>query len=287
MSVEINYWSSAADEMFPLSLRVAADGAATLTVQSNRDNPGVNHAGVYRATLRPQAVEPLVAALRGSDFAALPAPAQIYPGEVVRRLSFKEPGRVEVVKYVHEGAPAPAAFLNAERFALDLIKEVRRQPVYALEIGAGGWPARLARGEQLQGEVTLANFGAQPIQIHHADAWGEGAVEFELTGLRSDVPLADLRSHHQRFERVTKGNLKAYQAANAQAPWVKLAPTERVRLGLAVALDWPPGRYDVRLTYQCSIFSQDGREQARVELNLPPFSLTVAGEARPEDNKGL
>ena len=284
MNPEISYWSNAADETMATELVVAPNGDATLTITSNRDRPEAANAGVFRMRLKGSDLAAFVDAVRSNSFTALQNPSSALSGSVVRKITLKEDAKPEIMKFVGEDAPAPPAFVAAETRALEIAKVVRQHPVFALGIKLAGMPARFDRGQSVRFKVDLENIGSETVRIVPPPQWTPESVRFEIVGLRADVALADLRSHHQRFEQVSSADVRSFQPSAAAGAMLELARGQRLTLDVERKLDWPPGEYEVRVFYLTSIFNSDGGAVARCELTLKAVRIRVSGESRPDDN---
>jgi len=276
MNPEIRYESCAADAFFPLELTISSQGLATLRVGSNRDKPQVSNAGVFEARLVPPQYAKLVAALRAPAFSAIENPGPLYPGAVVRTLKIQEQGREEVMRYVGESGPTPPAFASAEAEALEVAAIVRQHPVQAVAMRVGALPTECRRGQAIELSVTFANPGAQPIQLHHPSAWSEQTATLDMVGLRSDIPLAELRDHHRKVQPLEQKTLERMEPTQEDGPRIPLAPGKHVTLTFRVTPDWPQGRYAVQLCFASAILDERGEEVMRFEVLSAKFPFTAS-----------
>jgi hypothetical protein len=283
MNPEISYWSNAADEALPAKLEVSSRGEAVLTIESNRGNPAVANVGIYQTALNAGLLTPLVAGLRTPEFATIETPLSVLSGEVVRELRIKEENGQEIMKFVSESGAPPKAFLGAEALALNLINIVRQHPVHAIAMKVDQVPGQFNRGEAVRLALAVYNPGSETIQIPHPSGWEDQLVQLELTGLRTDVPLEHLRSHHQRFETMSKDQVKDLQAKDVVAALITLAPGEQVSLTLETELDWPPGQYETQIFLNLPISNWKGEEMIRCEIASKKYETKCTGESKPED----
>src|SRR5438093_13184213 len=87
VAMEIGYLRDLREEGRRLRLRIASDGAASLTFDSNDGLPGIPGIGLFRARPAPERVARLREALQAPAFAGLPALVHLDPGEPIRVLS--------------------------------------------------------------------------------------------------------------------------------------------------------------------------------------------------------
>jgi hypothetical protein len=113
--------------------------------------------------------------------------------------------------------------------------------------------------------LKLTNAGSEPVAIPHPDYW-ESAVSIQITALRNDVALADLRDKHQRFIQLSRRQLVATIPLPKPGPTIPIAPHRDVTFQFVADVILPPGRYDSWLSIDTPLLDARGAESMQVEL---------------------
>jgi hypothetical protein len=283
MNPEIQYWTSEASQAFPLSLFISSDGLATLEVGSNRDDPSQQTVGMFRTRLDRSITDDLILGLQSQAFADMENPASIQPGEPVRKLAIKEENRKEIVKWAAIRTPTPEAFLSAEKKAEFLVMLVRQYPILAVSVAVANLPPEIHRDKPVAFKMIIHNPGFEAVQIGYpARPFGDHTL-VQLVGLRSDVPLEELADYHQKFQELTTTHILNVEAGRMANRLIAIAPKENATIAYSIALDWPPGQYEMNLVFITPLFNRDGARQMDVEILSSPRFIRVLGEPKPDD----
>jgi len=283
MDAEIVYQSHAVDQFFPLNFSITANRLATLKVGTNRDNPALNAVGVFSRKLEEVKVSDLTKALRSPLFTGIANPHFFPEGGPVRLLSIREKGANEISKWVTDDAPNPPAFLKVEAEALALVNLLRQYPIYAISMKLSPMPDQIERGKPLEFSMTIIGSGSEMVQLPHPDNWLRQAVQLQLIGFRSDMPLEKLEEYHQKFEDLSEKKPLKIQGMNVTKPLIALSTNSQVVFTFRSNLDWPPGQYDSQLSLITPLFDKQGLEQITCELMSKPFPIKVFGKSKPGD----
>jgi len=281
MNPKMSYFSNNGDEALPTELKIDAEGQCTLLVRTNRANPQYANAGVFSMKMRERRLRPLAQAMSTPDFEAIAKPEGVQSGDVVRKLSITPDGGQEMTRYAVEGKKTPPAFVDGEQEALKIAAEVRKKPEYAIALDEVKIPERINRGEKTRMSFVLRNPGPNPVQIPHPKLWAEKATQVQLVALRSDVPIADLRSHHQVFETLGAADMKATDGAGSSEEVITIAAGKSVTIAVEKLVEWTVGRYDVRLTFETALADEKGEEVIRCEIVSKPYPAACLGAAQP------
>ena len=283
MNPEIYYWTNSPDPAFPLALSIANNGMATLTVGTNWDNPEFGSVGVFFRKLENHKMVDLITFFRSREFISLQNPKSTLPGTPVHRLSIKEEGRDEVMRWVSVDSPNYPTFISAETKALTLVDLVRQRPFHAMMMKMSPILDQIERSKPLDLSMTLINHGSETIQFPHPENWSKNIVRLQLTGLRSDVPLEQLEEYHQRVEELSKKHIISIKGTKVTKPIITLPPANHLVLTCRVKLDWPPGQYDFQLSLITPLLDQKGKKLMDCKLLSKSFPLKVSGKSKPED----
>jgi len=276
MQQEIQYWSNAADEMLPTELSISNQGMATLKLRTMRNTTNATNAsvvGLFQMQLDELRLQSLNQALNTKEFVALSNPTTFIEGEVLRKLTCKKLGQPEMVKIASGSAARAPAFLQAENAAKALLSDVQKHPLYALSIEVPGPSPQLHKGEPLDITVVIANRGYKSVRIPSPDAWHEKMVSMTLEALRSDVPANDLKPFHQKFEMITKADLKQANHTDIADKFITLPPGGKSEFILSKRLTWEAGSYNLRISVQLPLENMEGQEVLRCELLSDIFNL--------------
>jgi hypothetical protein len=283
MDAEITYQSQVTDQFFPVIFSIGLDGVAILKVGTNRDNP-LSSVGIFSVKLEERKVSDLVKALRSLDFRSIQNPPVFPEGGSVRLLRFREKGVGEIRKWVSddEGPPSPV-FLKVEKEVLTLIDLVRQHPLQTISMKLTLLPNQIERGKSIEVSISLINPGSEIIQFPHPENWSKDAVQLQLIGLRSDIPLEKLQEYHQKFEDLSKKHIVDIQPIKVKKPLINLSPTNQVIFKCRTSLDWPPGQYDLQVSLITPLLDQKGKQQIRCELISKTIPLKIVGKSKPGD----
>jgi hypothetical protein len=259
---KIEYWSNRASDGYATKLRLSQGGPAILQIGSNANEPGPNPVGIFRAVSPREEEEALVQSVRRLLFAPKGPVVPCVPDAVLRRLTIALDTGSEEVRSASESSPATAPFLAAESTAIALAKVIHKFPQTALAAqtffhldGTKHWDVTL----------KLTNAGSEPVAIPHPNYW-ENAVSIQITALRNDVALADLRDKHQRFIQLSRRQLVATIPLPKPGPTIPIAPHRDVTFQFVADVILPPGRYDSWLSIDTPLLDARGAEIMQVEL---------------------
>jgi len=279
MNAVISYMNSE----IGLDLSIAPGGMTTLSMASNRNDPNLDVLGLFRRKLEAHEISDIVASLSSSDFLNIQNPTSALPGEPVYRLSIKEQGSIEVMRWAAFRTPAPPAFLAVEEKAMSLVKLLKQHPFQAIAMKMGALPDQLEREKPMEFSLNILNPGSEIIQLLHPESWSEETVQLRLVGLRSDIPLEELQDFHQKFEELSSNQILNMQAAKPTRPLITVARGDRLVFTFGLSLDWPPGQYDVNLSLTWPLFNQEGAEQMACELVSKTSAVKIFGPSKPGD----
>ncbi len=277
----ILYQRDLEEEAQKMRLEIAPDGAATLTVGSNRGASGIAGIGTFRSRPAPARIADLRAALAEPGFQGLP-PLAVPPGEALRTFVVTPQKGEPLSRSVQFGVD-PAPFVAAERIALEIVADVARHPVRAVTASVAALPAQVRRGDKIAAGLVLTNIGAEEWRVPHPSRWKRAVVGVCIRGLRSDVALADLRDHH-RFElwptgadvRLTPAPTPVQTATGAATPATVLVPPGgRLAVDVDTTLDVAPGRYTVEVTFESGLASVDGQPVLTFQYTSDGSSVDV------------
>ncbi len=277
MNPEMSYFSNAGDEALPTELNVSTEGQCKLLVRTNRAAGEFPSAGVFSMKMRERKLRPLAQALSTPEFEAIAKPEGVQSGDVVRKLSITPDGGQEITRYAVEGKRPDPAFVSAEQEAIKIAAEVRKKPEHAISLDQVKVPERLDRGEKALMSFVLRNPGPNPVRIPHPKLWADKATQAQLVALRSDVPVADLRSHHQVFDTLGAAQVKATEGAGSSEEVITIAPGKSVTIAVEKVINWTVGRYDVRLTFETALADDKGTEIIRCEIVSKPQPTACLG----------
>lgn len=266
MKSEITYWSNEGETTLPNELLIANDGETVLKIRSNRTNTEYSNAGIYRAHFEEARFLSLANALRNEEFVRLQDPQNLPPGIALRKLSIKEHDKTMIEKFTTGAIKTPPVFQAAEKLALDLVATTRKTPYQAISIQVDQLPAQFNSGDTVNFSVTLTNVGSQSIQIPHPANWDDYSAQMILKALRSDIPLAELRARHQKFETLSKDTMSEIKARKVQGPMITLVPSDKITMLLQKKFDWDNGNYDADISCLLPLFDTDGKEVIRCEI---------------------
>jgi hypothetical protein len=129
--------------------------------------------------------------------------------------------------------------------------------------------------------MTLVNPGSETIRIPHPETWPQEGAQFELVGIRSDLPAEQLRNHHQRFQPLTQQNIQDLQPSDVTPPRITLSLRARLAMTLGVVLDWPPGQYETKYSFLCATYDREDKQVCRGEIVSTRFNVKVTGSTKP------
>lgn len=265
----VEYGSTQADEALPTELRVRPGRESELWIRSNRDGPERTAVGFFRKALVPADTEALLPLLDAPDFHAAANPAAVVPGEIVRKIAVRYADGKELLRFVGEEAPAPAAFARAEQALLKLVEATAAGPRLAVSVAVEPVPSAVDAKTPVAFRLTFRNPGAEAIRVAMPKGWAGSHTEVEWKGLRSDVPLAHLGNAHAMALR-----LEPTHAVDVPADeWRTLEPGASVSLDFKAAWRWTPGVYDLQLSCLSSLRAEDGRTATRFEWVSPKTRL--------------
>lgn len=276
MTLQIEYWSNSADEMWPLTLSLAPDGAAALTVRTNRDNPQLNHIGIYKSSVPANRTQGLSSKVRSPGFLALRDPQSLTPGQVVRYFRTESESGETVKRTV--GEESPAAFAEAEALALSIVAEVRSHPAFAIGLAVPERPAKIYKGGALNLAVEIINVGSNPIQLPAPAAWDDRAVEMVLRAVRTDIPPAQLGPGHQKFVHLGSDSIKLTTPEKASSGDAVLSPEAKLGLNVSVRPGFDLGPYEWQLSLVIPICDESGKELMRGEIVSVPMRIECIPE---------
>lgn len=272
--LETEYWSTAADESLPLSLTIAPTGASKLWVRSNRDNSKRMTLGYFEGPIAPKSLADILATVDAPDFTGLSNPASVVPGEVVRKITVKKSTGPAMIKFVGEGAPAPAAFATGESAFARAIEESYKLPAIAIEIGIDALPAEVKWGEEMRLDFQLSNPGRQALRIAVPKAWSDAGTELSGKGIRTDIPLAKLNNSHAPTVAIGPGNIGS-AAPTSPDGRIQLGPGKSIRIPIQIRMAWEPGPYDFQITFESNLVDALGKTHTRFEWISPKSKLVV------------
>jgi hypothetical protein len=277
MTYKIDYWSNQASNTSPTELHVSHLSPAVLVVRSNAEAPEIGAVGLFQDTPPPSKVDELVQACQRMLLLARPQLPPPVPGESVREISVRiDDGPTEVRSTVVT-VPAEQTFLAAESAAWAIAEVIRRSPKMALTSRA---QLRIDGAAHLHASIRLTNVGREPIGLPHPDIWHEGAISFQITALRNDIPVADLRDEHQRFLYLSRAHLAAMLPASPPARMISLPPQRDVVLQFEAELILAPGGYDVWLLLETPLFDAQGTQTIRAEMYSARARVRVSPPVR-------
>jgi len=274
MNPQIRYWSNAVNNVYPLTLEISDSLVATLVVGCDSDVPGKAGVGMFTMKLEASQVEPLVNILSSPKFAAVKDPGPAFPGAEVHKLSIVTEEHGEILKYITESAPADSAFLEAENRVRKLLPVILRHAEYAIAIHHFSIAQGKGVPDSLEIVLDIVNTGAKSINLYHPNLWGTIPNALELTALRNDVPLADLRSQHQAFFSIQQEHLLDLNPVVPDSDRVVLQAGRHLTLRYGLELYLEPGSYDVTLSLQTPIFADRGSEILACEVFSTTGKLT-------------
>lgn len=235
------------------SLKIDVNGVATF-LSTNNFQPGAPpEIGSYALSLAEYVVEDIWRTLEEINFEEIDTSAAMpEEGEGTRVITLVQENKT-AAKLVGQRDVAPAGFKELEEKLLPVVAEVRQHPVSALRMSVDFTKDEVRRGEPVRIVVVLSNPGKDPIVFAnpiHVEALNIGFLE--LDGLRSDIPLLDLRDQHHFSEKLNQTHLteflpESYEEKEA----MDLPPGVTVQLTLQITMNWPAGEYNVQLLYAC------------------------------------
>lgn len=247
-----------------MEIHVSDQGPAVLVVRNNADAPETGAVVIFQDTLPTATVSEVVQACQRMLLSARPQLPRPVPGELVREISVRLGDGPTEVRNTVMGVPPDQPFLAAEKVALALADGLRRSPRTALTSRTS---IRLDSSAHLQASIRLTNVGKDLLAFPAPDAWHDGEVSFQVTALRNDVPVADLRDNHQRFLYLSRPQLVATLPASPPDRTIAIAPQRDLVLQFEAELLLSPGSYDVRLLLEAPIFDAQGTQIIRAEMN--------------------
>lgn len=265
----------------PMEIHVSDQGPAVLVVRNNADAPETGAVGIFQDTLPTATVSEVVQACQRMLLSARPQLPRPVPGELVREISVRLGDGPTEVRNTVMGVPPDQPFLAAEKVALALADGLRRSPRTALTSRTS---IRLDSSAHLQASIRLTNVGKDLLAFPAPDAWHDGEVSFQVTALRNDVPVADLRDNHQRFLYLSRPQLVATLPASPPDRTIAIAPQRDLVRQFEAELLLSPGSYDVRLLLEAPIFDAQGTQIIRAEMysvRVPVRVSPPAQKARP------
>jgi len=283
MNPEIHYWTNNPDPAFPLSLSIANNGMATLTVGTNSDNPEFGSVGVFCRKLEKHEMDDLITSLQSREFIGLQNPKSTLPGTPIRRLSIKEPGRDEVSRWISMENPNQPLFISLETKTLVLVDLVRQRPIYSLSLKMSYMPVQIERGKPTEFTMSLINNGSETIQFPHPENWSRSVLQLRLNGLRSDVPLENLQEYHQKTEDLFRKHIINIKGPKVTRPLITLSAMSPLLFSFRINLDWPPGQYDVQISLITPLLDQKGKKLLDCKLISRTFSIKIVGKSKPGD----
>jgi hypothetical protein len=273
--VEVEYWSTEADDTHPLSLNFAPGGDAVLWMRCNRDNPAKVTVGEFRKKLEKSDTDPLLKVLDSPEFSASPNPKSALPGESIRRITAKRSDGSTLMRYVGAVVPATATFKNAEALLQRIGDKVRTQPVHAVALKVDPIPVSAQPEQAVTFTVTISNPGDQVLRVPLPKAWEAAETQAEWDGLRSDVPLAEMNNDHRRTLELSAAHLPPSWAPPTPKDFVELPPRGSLALPFTVNFSWEPGAYDLQFSYSSSLTDAQGGVLGRFEWVSPKAAFKV------------
>lgn len=273
--VEVEYWSTAAEDAFPLSLTFVPGGDAVLWVRCNHDNPAKTVVGEFRKKLEKADTDPLIKVLESPEFSASPNPASALPGESIRKITAKRSDGAALMRYVGAVIPATATFKNAEALLFRIADKVRTNPIHAIGLKVDAVPASVLPDQAVSFTVTLTNSGTQVLRVSLPKIWEAAETQAEWDGLRSDVPLAQMNNDHRRTVELSAAHMPSTWAPPTEKDFAELPPRGSLALPFTVTFAWEPGAYDLQFIFAAPLTDAKGGDLGRFEWVSPKAAFKV------------
>lgn len=272
--LEIEYWSTAADESLPLTLNLSPAGEARLWIRSNRDDSHRKALGFFEGTIPSPAASEVQGSVASPELSAAANPVSVVPGEVVRKISVKQPSGAVQVRFVGEASPAPAGFAKAEAACLKAVEAAARFPALAIGFSLGSQPSEIGWGEDYRFDLTVSNPGREAVRFIAPEHWADAGTEMTGKGIRTDIPLARLNNSHAPSIAKGPGNI-GQDAPSYPDGNLLLEPGKSFRFPVRLRLAWEPGPYDFQITFEANLLDSQGKPHTRYAWISPKTRLEV------------
>ncbi len=247
------YTVRAGDTPCSESLKIDVEGFATF-LSTNNFQPGtIPEIGSYALKLENGVADDIWRTVETINFAEIDtSDALPDEGDGTRTITIVREN-LAVSKLVGKRDAAPSGFRELEEKFLIVVNQVRRHPVSALRMEVSFAQNKIQRGEMLQIDLILSNPGKKPILCANPVYIENLGIGFlELDGLRSDLPLLELRDQHHRSEQLNHNRFSGFTPEPLkEQEAVELHPGEAIKATLRVSINWPAGEYKTRLSYAC------------------------------------
>ena len=273
MSNTVTYTSTVADEHFATKLLITPDGLGKLSLGSNRDHRE-RSIGQFQQLIPAEMLQNLAATLNSRDFANSPSQQTLVPDESYREIKSITPDQQQTVKMIGEELPTPPIFGKAEQAIQEIINYLQKFPLLSVSMRVQPFPPLVDAGKTVNIDIVLRNLGRTPYFIESPKDWGKQATHCELKAIRSDIPLADLKSQHQVFVQLDGSAFVKSEPQQTDALF-GLMPGEQIGLRFQHRIDWAPGQYDIDISLALTVFNQDKKALFIGGVVSPPQALKV------------
>jgi len=273
MSNTVTYTSTVADEHFATKLLITPDGLGKLSLGSNRDHRD-RSIGQFQQLIPAAMLQNLASTVNGLEFANSPSQQTLVPDESFREIKLITPDQQQTVKMIGEELPTPAIFGKAEQAIQEIINYLQKFPLLSVSMRVLPLPPLVDAGKTVNIDIVLRNLGRTPYFIESPKDWGKQATHCELKAIRSDIPLAELKSQHQVFVQLDGSAFIKPESQQNDAP-LGLMPEEQIGLRFQHQIDWAPGQYDIDISLALTVFNKDKKALFIGGMVSPPLAIKV------------
>jgi hypothetical protein len=247
------YTVRAGDTPCSESLKIDYNGMATF-LSTNNFQPGTKpEIGSYALRLEDGMISDLWRTVETINFAEIDTSGALPDeGDGTRTITIVREN-LAVSKLVGKRDAAPPGFRELEDKLLTVTDQVRWHPVSALRMEVSFAQNEIQHDEMLQIDLILSNPGKEPILFANPVYIEDLGIGFlELDGLRSDLPLLELRDQHHSSEKLNQTSFSGFTPESLKKQEaIEMHPGKSIKGTLRVSINWPAGEYNTRLSYAC------------------------------------
>jgi len=276
-------FSMAIERFYRKSLTIDQTGRCELRIESNIEQPANPEIGRYVTQIGAQEAEKLRD--RVVDLAETPVPKEekpLPPGIPLYEVVLEENGNRQSRSF--DPYIVPKRYQVIGREIAQIEKDARGKMEMGLRVDFAMENKQLDRGKIILLAVRLAGAGAETIRFNNPlQPPPNGFGRITLSGVRSDVKAEEMKFFHRQAHHFSKSELRDMPPGSPDKTRLQLKPGEALSLSFGAVLDWPPGKYNVKIIFETTGTNEDDRNFIVGRVTTPPQPLGVTGEAKPGD----
>lgn len=273
----------AIERSYRKSLMIDHTGHCELRIESNIERPSTPEIGRYVTQISVQEAEKLRD--RVMDLEETPTPKEdkpLPPGIPLYEVVVEENGTRKSRTF--DPYIVPKRYQVIGRQITEIEEDARGRAEIGLRVDFSMENKQAAREKIFSLEVRLTGVGAQPISFNNPllpPPNGFGRIT--LSGVRSDVKAEEMKFFHRQAHHFSKAELRDNPPVFLAKNILNLKPGEALAFPFGAVLDWPPGKYDVKVIFETTGANENNRNFIIGRITTPSQTLGVTGEAKAGD----